>query len=75
MKVELCPKCSSRVWRDSVDVGVGVIHGPYGCVQCGWSESKEYDLSNGSSPAQLENPQHKVDQWGTLYPNVNKNFS
>jgi hypothetical protein len=72
---ELCPKCSTPVWRESVDLGVGIYYGPYGCPECGWSEWKEYDLSNGESPAQLENPNHHVDQWGGLHPNVNKNLS
>ncbi|HYC44496.1 MAG TPA: hypothetical protein VED01_03330 [Burkholderiales bacterium] len=40
-----CPECGSECDRDSVDVGVGVIHGPYGCLGCGWSENAEYDCS------------------------------
>jgi hypothetical protein len=43
----LCPKCNTRCDRDEVDVGVGVIFGPYGCPNCDWSEDPRYDLSNG----------------------------
>lgn len=46
-----CPRCGQPVDRDSADVGVGVIYGPYGC-SCGWSESKEYDrlFGQGNAP-------------------------
>ena len=47
-----CPKCGEECSRDSVDVGVGVIYGPWGCI-CGWSSDPHYDASNGPSPAQL----------------------
>ncbi|NKJ03107.1 hypothetical protein FHT29_000052 [Rhizobium sp. SG741] len=46
MSEGICPRCGDGAWRDSVDVGVGVIHGPYGCA-CGWSESEKYDLEFG----------------------------
>ena len=36
-----CPECGTECGRDEVDVGVGTMYGPYGCV-CGWSESPEY---------------------------------
>ncbi len=39
----ICPKCSTPCHRDEVDVGVGIISGPYGCPGCGWSEDFEYD--------------------------------
>lgn len=37
-----CPACGGETNQDSVDVGVGVIHGPRGCIECGWSEADEY---------------------------------
>lgn len=46
MKIETgmtCPKCGRECDRDEVDVGVGIIHGPYGCV-CGWSEDNRYNV-------------------------------
>jgi len=58
-----CPKCGEECDRDSVDVGVGVIHGPYGCG-CGWSEEPRYDASEGESPAQAEMPDWLVDSRG-----------
>lgn len=49
-----CPKCGETdLYRDEVDVEVGIIYGPYGCI-CGWSESPEYDRSEGPSPQQLK---------------------
>lgn len=32
-----CPNCKGRCWRESVDVGVGIIYGPWNC-SCGWTE-------------------------------------
>ena len=65
-----CEKCGDECFRDSVDVGVGVIHGPYGCPNCGWSEDPEYDLSNP------ETVSHKSgwakDQYGGLDPPINE---
>jgi len=49
-----CPKCESECDRDEADVGVGVIHGPWGCWSCGWSEDSRYDSSAGTSEAQRE---------------------
>ena len=63
-----CPKCECECFRDSVDVEVGVIYGPYGCPECGWSESPEYDRSEGLSPAQKKYPKYYVDQWGGMTP-------
>ena len=62
-----CPKCGEECMRDEVDVGVGVIYGPYGCY-CGWSESPEYDSSDGESPKQKEHPDCLVDSRGGLTP-------
>ena len=42
-----CPHCGEPCDRDSVDVGIGVIHGPWGCANCGWSSSPEYDCRDG----------------------------
>lgn len=61
-----CPKCGEECWRDDVDVGVGIIYGPYGCPGCGWSEDREYDHSNGVAPAQTEHPDWYVTQWGQM---------
>lgn len=64
----ICPKCREDCDRDEVDVGVGVIYGPWGCYACGWSEYADYDRSNGPSPAQLAHPDHYVDSQGGLTP-------
>lgn len=61
----ICPKCEQDCFRDEVDVGVGVIYGPYGCY-CGWSESSEYDSSEGTSPKQEEHPDWLVDSRGGM---------
>lgn len=62
-----CPKCGTDCDRDEVDVGVGVMYGPYGCCACGWSEDSHYDRSDGPSPAQLEHPGHFVDPCGRAH--------
>lgn len=61
-----CPKCNDDCERDSVDVGVGVIHGPYGCPSCGWSEYEEYDLSGGQDPLRPDGG--AIDQYGGYHP-------
>lgn len=63
---QACPKCGEECCRDDVDVGVGVIYGPWGCPACGWSSDSEYDQSNGPSPAQMNNPGWYVDQTGGM---------
>lgn len=61
-----CPKCGEGCYRDSVDVGVGVIHGPFGCPSCGWSEDPRYDSSGGESQASKDNPDWIVDAQGGM---------
>ena len=60
----LCPKCKNDCDRDEVDVGVGVIYGPYGCYHCGWSEDPYYDSSKGLSQADKDNPGMLHDSLG-----------
>lgn len=63
-----CPKCGEECCRDSVDVGVGVIYGPWGCYSCGWSSDPEYDSSNGTSPAQKRHGDKKyADPCGGIH--------
>lgn len=59
----ICPNCGSECWRDEVDVGVGIIYGPWGCP-CGWSEWDRYNRLG--SPEEV--PGYRVDQWGGLTP-------
>jgi len=33
-----CPACGGACDRDEVDIGVGVLCGPWGCSCCGWVE-------------------------------------
>jgi hypothetical protein len=61
-----CPKCGGQCYRDSVDVGVGVIHGPWGCEECAWSEDEEYDLSEGKDP--VDDKGGAIDQYGGYHP-------
>lgn len=60
-----CPKCGNECNRDEVDVGVGIMYGPYGCC-CGWSEWPEYDSSDGISLKQLEYPDWLGDSRGGM---------
>lgn len=61
-----CPKCGGETHQDSVDVGVGVIHGPRGCIECVWSEAAEYDLSDGRCP--VDEKGGAIDQFGGYHP-------
>lgn len=61
-----CPKCGGETYQDSVDVGVGIIHGPRGCVECGWSEDSSYDLSEGRDP--IDENGGCIDQFGGYHP-------
>lgn len=62
-----CLNCNEQCDRDEVDVGVGIIYGPYGCGYCGWSESEEYDRSKGKSKYEQENPEWIVTPTGNAY--------
>ena len=53
-----CPECSAEADRDTVDVGVGIMHGPWGCYECGWSEDERYN----------HNPDPKIDPLGGYTP-------
>lgn len=69
--LHVCPNCGSgEVWRDSANVGVGIIYGPYGCAECGWSEDDTYDLSKEGRDA-LNEDGSVTDQFGTHYPAEN----
>ena len=58
-----CPKCKSQCERDEADVGVGIIYGPWGCGECGWSEDEKYDQTL------IEQPKSgHIDQWGGFTP-------
>jgi len=52
-----CPECGAGCSRDEVDVGVGVLHGPWGCA-CGWSEDERY----------CHNPDPRIDSRGGFTP-------
>ena len=41
-KEEICPECGGELWREEVDIGVGLECGPYHCNFCGWIE---YDIN------------------------------
>ena len=59
-----CPHCGSACDRDSVDVGVGVIHGPWGCAHCGWSENPEYDCRES---IRRDGDDRVLDQYGSSH--------
>lgn len=62
-----CPKCGTEdLHRESVDIGVGVMHGPYGCHVCGWSEDDQLDFSDGRS--HIDEDGNAMDQYGNIYP-------
>ena len=66
---QYCVKCSNECSRDEIDVGVGIIYGPWGCGVCGWSDDPYYDCSDGKTPtAQADYPNHTIDQFGGGWP-------
>ncbi|QWY83271.1 hypothetical protein [Rhizobium phage RHph_X2_25] len=65
----VCPRCDEgELYRDSVDVGVGTIYGPWGCPCCGWSESEAYDLEFGGG---VQANGSYLDPYGGLTPAAN----
>ena len=36
-----CPVCNSETTCDEVDIGVGTMHSPSWCNNCGWTQSSE----------------------------------
>jgi hypothetical protein len=65
-ETKTCPKCGTECMRDYVDIGVGILYGPWGCPGCGWSEDPEYDHSEGQSMV-TEHGGIK-DQYGGVHP-------
>lgn len=69
----LCPCCKEPVWRESADVGVGVIYGPWGCSICGWSSDPYYDCRSGPCESQKElNNEYYVNCRGMLFKRKQK---
>ena len=64
-----CPKCNDTCKQESVDIGVGVIYGPWGCPSCAWCQDSTYDLSEDQSPIRSDGV--VFDQYGCLYPRDN----
>lgn len=62
-----CAKCNEPCDQESVDIGVGIIYGPWGCSWCGWSSDSDYDRSSGSAPADDLRPGWYSDQFGSLH--------
>jgi ssDNA-binding Zn-finger/Zn-ribbon topoisomerase 1 len=59
-----CPHCNETCDRAEVDVGVGVIHGPWGCPQCGWSSEQTYDNRDG---VKRDGDDRVFDQYGVSH--------
>lgn len=53
-----CPECGKECFRDHVDVGVGIMYGPWGCLACGWSEDPRFS----------HNPDPHIDSRGGYTP-------
>jgi hypothetical protein len=62
-----CEKCGGETHQESADIGVGIICGPRGCVECGWSESEEYDQTIEANRQPDEKGGYK-DQFGWYHP-------
>jgi hypothetical protein len=59
-----CPHCGESCDRESVDVGLGVIYGPWGCASCGWSSDPQYDSREG---LRYDGEDRVFDQWGVSH--------
>ena len=59
-----CPNCKGECYRGEVDVGVGIIFGPWGCP-CGWSEEDAYNLLDGPKYTEAGGV---IDQYGGVTP-------
>lgn len=64
MKPMDCPHCGEACNREEVDIEVGVIHGPWGCANCGWSENPEYDSRDG---VRMDGEDRVFDQYGVSH--------
>lgn len=64
----ICPNCGEDCDRDEVDVGIGVMRGPWGCF-CGWSEDSKYNALNGAGGWQKDGSYH--DSRGGHWPKNN----
>jgi hypothetical protein len=58
------PHCGEPCDRDHVDVGIGVIYGPWGCANCGWSSDPTYDSRRG---VRRDGHDRVFDQYGTSH--------
>ena len=68
METKNCENCGYECYRDEVDIGVGVIYGPWGC-SCGWSEWDEYNQLLGNGGIQEDGAY--IDPQGGVYPKDN----
>lgn len=60
-----CGNCGSTdTSREHVDVGIGIVWGPWGCPECGWSEDPHYSQLDGPTSEGGK----RTDQYGWLYP-------
>lgn len=68
-ELKSCPNCGDdgSLDRESVDVGVGILYGPWGCFSCGWSSEKRFDRSNGAAEADAEYPDHILTPTGAAH--------
>lgn len=59
-----CPHCGDTCDRESVDVGIGMMYGPWGCSNCGWSEDPDYDCRDG---IKRDGDDRVLDQFGVSH--------
>lgn len=59
-----CPHCGDTCDRESVDVGIGIMYGPWGCSNCGWSEDPDYDCRDG---IKRDGDDRVLDQFGVSH--------
>lgn len=47
---DTCPNCGGKLDQDWANIGIGVVYGPAGCHNCGWSEEEQFDSSEEPRP-------------------------
>lgn len=65
-----CEKCGADCERDEADVGVGILYGPWGCPECGWSEVEAFDCSGDNGPMRPweDHDGWTLNQFGRAFP-------
>lgn len=54
LAAKVCPRCGAPCERYDVDIGVGILYGPWFCTQCAYNEDDEIRETKATKPEQWE---------------------